>query len=108
MLHQNVKKEWWYEDSLFYPEQEKIWLALLKVYPDGAAEIVTDNGNTQLLFDSEDEANSWLVDEEFRFLEDLVEDLVVDGNPIVSQIVLPMGTTPEELKNKMILQVRKF
>lgn len=100
-----MKIEWWYDDAtLHYSGDTELVLARLAVRDDGTAAILLAGGRVVEL-ENEDDASGWLIDEEYRRLEDLVQDLVEEGRPADPRIKAPDGTAVEELVPQMVVRL---
>jgi hypothetical protein len=101
-----MKTEWWYDDAtLHYSDQQELVLARLIIRDDGTAQILTSGGEV-VEVESEDEASVWLVDEEYRRLEDLIEDFMAEGRPVDPRIKLPTAESGSELLRQMVVDLR--
>ncbi len=96
-----ITVKWLYGSAQFDDDERTVWLALLQVFDDGTAEVLTDNAETLLHFEDEVEANMWLADEEFMLLKFLIEVLHEEGSPFAESFAPPQSTNREELKGKM-------
>jgi hypothetical protein len=67
-----VDAEWWYNDAAYhYAKGESLSLARLETHSDKTARVQTDAET--LDFESREAATEWLLDEEYRRLQDLIE-----------------------------------
>jgi hypothetical protein len=97
-----MKTEWWYDDATFhYSGETELCLAQLTVNDDGSAQIILLGERRE--FVSEDDASIWLVDEEYRHLDDLIADLRESGVPIDPRIKPPAATVPED---QMVIKLK--
>jgi len=95
--------EWWYDDYAFdSSDATELFLARLVVRDDGTAQILTD-GPEVIEFENAEEANIWLVSEEYRRLKSLIEDFADDGLPLDPRIKAPDAGTDEDLARRMVI-----
>ena len=100
-----MKCEWWYDDANFhYSDQTELVLARLTVRDDGSAEVLTAAGELHQ-FDNETEASVWLLDEEYRRWESLLEDLQEGGAYVDPRIRVPTASSNEELRQQMVISL---
>ncbi len=100
-----MKTEWWYDDATLHVSGDTdLVLARLTIRDDGTAQLLLAGGQVVEL-ESEDEASIWLVSEEYRRLEDLVEDWVEEGRPTDPRVKAPTGTSAEELVPQMVIEL---
>ena len=97
--------EWWYDDSFFqYGEEDEMFLARLTRRDDGTCQLMLESGTTYD-FANKTEASIWLLDEEYRRLESLIDDLSEDGFPPDPRLKPPTATTGDELLRQMIIKL---
>ena len=97
-----MKTEWWYDDAtIHYSGDTELRLAQLTVSDDGSAKIVLPGERRE--FVSEEDASVWLVDEEYRRLDDLIADLREEGIPVDPRIKPPAATAPED---QMVIKLK--
>lgn len=82
---------WWLDESAL---PDLLW-ACLRVYKNGAAEVLDLDGNTHE-FDSEQDARLWLLEDEYSSLANLIKD--GDVEPSVQP---PEAATFESLVERM-------
>ena len=97
-----MKSEWWYDDATFhYSSDTELRFAQLTVNDDGSAQVVLPGNRRE--FASEEDASVWLVDEEYRRLDDLIADLKEGGIPVDPCIKAPAATVPED---QMVIKLK--
>ncbi len=79
MRQEHVRVEWYYDYGFYAPEDDKVLLALLQVFSDGRASVLTEDGKTYLTFENETDAHIWLTDEELHPLEILFENAGINA-----------------------------
>jgi hypothetical protein len=98
-----MRIEWWYDDASFhYSAGAELDLARLTVRDDGTAQILTSGGEI-IELENETEASIWFLDEEFRRLEDLLDDLREEGRPVNPRIKPPTAPSDKELLPQMTI-----
>ena len=103
-----MKTEWYY-DSAAYGVQDwnrggTLFLARLTVHEDGTAQVLGADGVVHKFPDTQ-LADEWLTDEEYKRLQDLVDDFREDNHPMDPRIKEPVGDTPEELVKQMCIRL---
>jgi hypothetical protein len=99
-----MKIEWWYDDATFHHSgKSTVALARLTVREDGTAQILTD-GET-LEFENEEEAESWLTNEEYSGLETMFDEFEEKGISPDPRIKPPIAASDQELAGKMIINL---
>ncbi len=97
--------EWWYDDYAFdSSDSRELFLARLIVRDDGTAQIMTD-GPEIIELENAEEANIWLVSEEYRRLKSLIEDFTDEGLTPDPRIKPPEAATEEELQRRMVIRL---
>jgi hypothetical protein len=100
-----MKTEWWYDDATYhYSDNRTLSLARLTVRDDGTAQILTDGGE-RIELENETEASGWLLDEEYRRLDGLIEDFKDEGLPVDPRIKPPSAASDEELVRQMVIEL---
>jgi hypothetical protein len=100
-----MKTEWWYESALFDLDNTLVF-ARLTVQDEGSANVLTDAGE-RLEFASEDDARTWLGDEEYYPLDHLVESLKEQGIPVDPRIKPPVGERDDEVLKQMVVALHE-
>ena len=100
-----MKSEWWYDGSVldyetFGEHKQELYLVRLTVKEDGTAELLFPSG-ARKQFPTEEDASIWLCDEEFRRLEDLIQDFIDDGRPVDPRIRRPPSGPDAEIIKQM-------
>jgi hypothetical protein len=72
---------------------------------DGTAQILTA-GDEVINVENEEGASIWLVDEEYRRLEDLIEDFKEEGKSLNPRIKVPTADSGEALLQQMVVNLR--
>jgi hypothetical protein len=99
-----MKTEWWYDDATFhYSRGTELFFARLTVRDDGTAQLLTVE--QVLEFENETGASIWLLDEEYRRLDDLIADQSEDGRAMDPQIAAPTATSQDELLRQMAIKL---
>jgi hypothetical protein len=81
--------EWWYDDASYHAAMEQeICLARLVHRDDMMLELLLETGEMHE-FSSRDEALLWLGDEEYRRLDDLIQDYIEEGRQVPPQLSSP-------------------
>src|SRR5437899_2051431 len=100
-----MKTEWWYDDATWhYSHDTELVLARLVVRDNGTAQLLLEGGQV-IELETEDAASLWLVSEEYRRLQDFIQDWIEEGRPIDPRVQAPRGTSVEELLPRMVIHL---
>jgi hypothetical protein len=98
-----MRVEWWYDDATFHRSgNSELVLARLTVRGDGSSQVLLGGGEV-IELENEPEASRWLVDEEYRRLDDLVQDCIEDGVPVDPRLRPPAAAADEDLIRQMVV-----
>ncbi len=101
MIKEIYPKDIWY---LLYALFPALAWARLRIFDDGSCEVL-DHDGLKYNFISQEDANSWLRQEEYTRLEVLDQEDEEDFGIILSTIKVPNGQTEEEILARMYVHV---
>lgn len=94
-----VKESWW----LMYCCFPNLRWARLQVYSDRSAEVLDSDGS-KLKFQNEEEAQYFLLEDEYTSLENFDQEDEQELGIILDAIEIPRGKNDEELIGKMYIK----